>query len=94
MTLTRDDAERAAWLSRLALCDEDLDRLTEDLARIVGFVEQLRAVDTDGVEPLFHPLSLELRRRPDAAEEGVGRRGLEGSMGYEDGLVRVPKVVE
>lgn len=94
MALSPDEVRKVARLARLHLEDEELSALGAQLNDIVGYVEQLREVDTDGVEPLFHAVPLELRRRDDEAKEGVGRRGLEGSAGYEDGLVRVPKIVE
>lgn len=94
MGLSLEEVRKIARLARLRLPDEQLRALGEQLNEIVGYVEQLREVDVEGVEPLFHAVPLELRRRPDEAREGVGRRGLEGSAGYEEGLVKVPKIVE
>ena len=66
MELTRADVEKVALLGRLALSDDELERLTGDLRGILGYVEQLAAVDTAGVEPLAHALPLRNVFRDDA----------------------------
>lgn len=90
----RDDVVKAAKLSRLALTEAEIGRIAIDLERIVGYVEQLGAVDVEGIEPMVQPFDLEGVRRADVAAPGIGRAAIAGSAGYEDGLVRVPKVVE
>lgn len=94
MTLELEDARKSARLSRLALRDEELSAFTHDLARIVSYVAQLQELDVSDVEPLYHPHDHEVSLRADEVREGVGRRGLQDSAAYEDGLIRVPKVVE
>ena len=92
--ITRDDVVHAARLSRLRLSNEEVDAIAGDLMRVVGYVEQLMAVDVTGVEPMTHPLAVTSTRRADEARPVLGRAALVGSAGYDDGLVRVPKVVE
>lgn len=93
--LSIEEASKLARLARLRLTDEQLQGLRGQLGRIVGFVEQLAEVDVDGVAPMTHAVPVTPRRRPDEpADEVAGRRALEGSAGYEDGLVRVPRIVE
>lgn len=93
--LALDDAKRLARLSRLALSDGELEALREHLERMVGFVEQLQEIDVTGVEPMTHATSSAAVLREDrVSEECLGRAALRGSAGYEDGLVRVPRVVE
>lgn len=93
--LTLEQASKLARLARLKLDDEELESLREQLVRVVGFVEQLSEVDTEGTEPLTHAVPMTLPRRPDEARDDViGRAALEGSAGYEDGLVRLPRIVE
>ena len=92
--ITKDDVVGAARLARVALADAEVERLAGDLERIVAYVEQLQAVDVDGVEPMVQPFDLPTVRRADEPAPVVGRRALEGWRGYEDGLVRVPKVIE
>jgi aspartyl-tRNA(Asn)/glutamyl-tRNA(Gln) amidotransferase subunit C len=56
MSLSLDEVRKVARLARLELAEADLPRMAEQLNRILGYVDQLQQVDTDGVEPLAHPL--------------------------------------
>jgi aspartyl-tRNA(Asn)/glutamyl-tRNA(Gln) amidotransferase subunit C len=56
MSLELDDVKKVARLARLEVPEADLPRVRDQLAAILGYVEQLREVDTAGVEPLAHPL--------------------------------------
>jgi aspartyl-tRNA(Asn)/glutamyl-tRNA(Gln) amidotransferase subunit C len=95
VALSDNDVKKVARLSRLALDDAELAKLKGQLNAIVGYVEALQEVDVEGVEPLSHAIHMEQPRRSDEPLlDVVGRRGLAGSAGYEDGLVKVPKIVE
>ena len=94
MPLSADEIRKVARLARLALEERELGALGAQLNDIVSYIEQLQEVDVEGIEPLFHAVPLELRRREDRVHEGIGRKALEGSVGYEEGLVKVPKIVE
>jgi aspartyl-tRNA(Asn)/glutamyl-tRNA(Gln) amidotransferase subunit C len=59
MALTRDEVRWVAHLARLELTDTELDTLTRQLAEIVAYVDQLRQVSTEGVEPLAHALAVQ-----------------------------------
>jgi len=52
--LSRDDVAKVALLSRLQLEPVELDRMTEQLVAILGYVERLAEVDTEGIEPMAH----------------------------------------
>ena len=52
--LSRGDVEKVALLARLKLNDAELDRMTQQLGSILGYVERLGEVDTSGVEPMAH----------------------------------------
>jgi aspartyl-tRNA(Asn)/glutamyl-tRNA(Gln) amidotransferase subunit C len=54
MAITRQDVEKVALLARLQLSDAELATMSEQLAQIVGYVDHLAAVDTEGVEPMAH----------------------------------------
>ena len=56
MSLSRQDVAKVGTLARLALSDAELDVMTTELSKIVGFVSLLAEVDTASVEPLAHPL--------------------------------------
>jgi aspartyl-tRNA(Asn)/glutamyl-tRNA(Gln) amidotransferase subunit C len=58
MSLSADDVRWVAHLARLELSDAELETMTRQLSAIVGYVDQLRQVDTEGVEPLAHALEV------------------------------------
>lgn len=58
MSLSADEVRWVAHLARLELSDAELAALTRQLSAILDYVEQLRDVPTDGVEPLAHPLAV------------------------------------
>ncbi len=65
MDITPDQVRHVARLARLAMDEDSVARMTRELAAIVGYVEQLQAVDTDGVEPLANVSGLEHVLRDD-----------------------------
>ena len=99
MSLTSQDIGRIANLARLQLRPEESERM---LAQINGFfeiVEQMRAVDTTGIEPLAHPVAalqaVALRLRDDIASEVIDREAnMRNAPAREAGLFLVPKVIE
>ncbi len=99
MPLTRPDIDRIARLARLDLPAETRERMVTDLNAFFTVVEQMRAVDTTGVEPLAHPLSavqdMPLRLRDDVVTEGdIRDAALRNAPDAQDGLFLVPRVVE
>lgn len=99
MALTPTDVSRIAHLARLALSPEEEPAMLHSLNGFFAIVEQMRAVDTSGVEPLYTPLSavqpVHLRLREDAVTEGNARSAHQASApAVEDGLYLVPRVVE
>ncbi len=99
MALTPQDVSRIAHLARLELSADEQASLLAQLNGFFGIVEQMSAVDTSGVEPLYTPLSavqeVSLRLRDDAVTE-TDRRALNqrSAPAVEDGLFLVPKVIE
>jgi len=94
MAFGKADLINVARLARLSLAEEEMDRLIEDLDRIVGFVTQLSEVDVTGVEPMSYAQKQALSFREDRVFESLGRECVSSSLGFEDGLVRVPKIVD
>jgi len=67
----------------------------ERLNRVLAMLEQLKAVDTEGIEPMSHALDVVQPLRPDAVTEGDQRVLLQaGAPAVADGLYLVPKVIE
>ncbi len=99
MALTPQDASRIAHLARLELSPEEAPHMLAQLNGFFSIVEQMSAVDTSGVEPLYTPLSaiaaVQLRLRDDAITETDQREANQRSApAVEDGLFLVPKVIE
>jgi len=99
MALTPADVSRIAHLARLELRADEQAAMLGQLNDFFRIVEQMSAVDTRGVEPLYTPLSavqaVELRLRDDVVTEGNERERNQASAPVvEDGLFLVPKVIE
>jgi aspartyl-tRNA(Asn)/glutamyl-tRNA(Gln) amidotransferase subunit C len=104
MSLTLYDVKRIAHLAQLELKDEQAAIALTQLNGIFALAEQMQAVDTDGVEPLSHPLAaymeaqanpIALRLRADEAAEPNRRDDyLALAPMTQDGLYLVPKVIE
>ena len=99
MSLSSQDISRIAHLARLELRPEESERLLIQINGFFDIVEQMRAVDTSGVEPLAHPVaairSIALRLRDDAATELIDREAnMRNAPAREAGLFLVPKVIE
>ncbi len=95
MSLSAADVRRIAHLSRLALSDDEIGHTHEQLNAVFDLIEQLKAVDTSGVEPMTHAQDMALRLRPDEVSE-PDRRDLyqQTAPSVEQGLYLVPRVVE
>jgi aspartyl-tRNA(Asn)/glutamyl-tRNA(Gln) amidotransferase subunit C len=99
MALTPHDVSRIAHLARLQLSPAEESAMLEQLNGFFGIVDQMSAVDTSGVEPLYTPLSavqeVHLRLREDVVTETDQReRNQASAPAVEDGLFLVPKVIE
>lgn len=94
MVFTNSDVMKVAKLARLSLSEEEINRYAHDLERILHFIDQLNEVDVTDVAPMSHAGERSLVLRQDVVHEVLGRACLSSSAGYEDGLVRVPKIIE
>jgi aspartyl-tRNA(Asn)/glutamyl-tRNA(Gln) amidotransferase subunit C len=95
MSVDTDTVRHIAKLARIAMSDEELERLGPELNAIIGWVEQLGEVDTDGVEPLATVIDQKLRLREDAVTDGNIRDDvLANAPEAQHGFFAVPKVIE
>lgn len=95
MALERSDVEKIAHLARLGLNEADIPTTTETLNNILGLIDQMQAVNTDGIEPLAHPLEATQRLRADQVTERNQREAYQAiAPAVENGLYLVPKVIE
>jgi aspartyl-tRNA(Asn)/glutamyl-tRNA(Gln) amidotransferase subunit C len=95
MSVSNEQARHIAKLARIAMSDEELEKLVPELNAIIGWVEQLAEVDTDGVEPLTAVIDLKLRLREDEVTDGnIRDRVLANAPEPQHGFFAVPKVIE
>jgi aspartyl-tRNA(Asn)/glutamyl-tRNA(Gln) amidotransferase subunit C len=89
------DLTHLCRLAQLALDDDARQAAKQDLLRIIDMVDQMQAMDTEGVEPLSHPLEQPQRLRADTVTETVDRERFQAiAPATADGLYLVPRVVE
>jgi aspartyl-tRNA(Asn)/glutamyl-tRNA(Gln) amidotransferase subunit C len=95
MSLSDDQVRRLARLARIAIRPDESAAVVDRLNRVLGLVDEMRRVDTAGIEPMAHPLDAQQRLRPDSVTEPE-RRELYQSVApaVEGGLYLVPKVIE
>ncbi|HUJ87857.1 MAG TPA: Asp-tRNA(Asn)/Glu-tRNA(Gln) amidotransferase subunit GatC [Burkholderiales bacterium] len=95
MSLSPDQIERLARLARIALGPAEEAAVVGQLNRVLGLIDQLRAVDTSGIEPMSHPVDVAQRLRPDVVTETDQRELFQAAApAVEAGLYLVPKVLE
>lgn len=95
MSLNREDVERIAHLARLGITENDVPAYAQELSKILDLVAQLQDADTEGVEPMAHPLHAEQRLRDDEVTEADQREKFQTiAPATEAGLYLVPKVIE
>ena len=87
--------KRVAHLARIAVSDEDAERMTGELNVILGFVEQLNEVDVSGVEPMTSVIPMEMKKRQDAVTDGDQAADIVANApATQENFFLVPKVVE
>jgi aspartyl-tRNA(Asn)/glutamyl-tRNA(Gln) amidotransferase subunit C len=94
-----EDVKRIAQLSRLAITDDEAASTLNQLQKVFDLVEQMQAVNTDGIEPLAHPIeqimAIAQPLREDAVTEIDQRDAyLQNAPAQHEGLFLVPKVIE
>jgi aspartyl-tRNA(Asn)/glutamyl-tRNA(Gln) amidotransferase subunit C len=99
MALQLSDIERIANLARLELRGDEPARMQSSINSFFDIVEQMRAVDTTGIEPLAHPVAaiqeVQLRLREDVVNQDFSREANQQTApAVEKGLFLVPKVIE
>jgi len=95
MALTLDDVKRIAILARIEVDPREAARVLAQLTGIFGLIEEMQAVNTDGIEPMSHAQDVVLRLREDAVT-GSDQHALFQAIApqVEAGLYLVPRVIE
>jgi aspartyl-tRNA(Asn)/glutamyl-tRNA(Gln) amidotransferase subunit C len=95
MSVDAATVRRIAHLARIAVADEEVEHLRGELNAILSFVEQLREVDVDGVEPMTSVTPMAMKKRQDAVTDGgIADDIVKNAPVREDHFFVVPKVVE
>ncbi|HHL18839.1 MAG TPA: Asp-tRNA(Asn)/Glu-tRNA(Gln) amidotransferase subunit GatC [Thiothrix sp.] len=95
MSLTVKDVKQIAHLARLSIDDDNVQTYADNLSGILALVAQMNEVDTDAIEPMYHPQEVMQRLRDDKVTEQVERERFQKIAPVtEAGLYLVPKVIE
>ncbi|MFK7601449.1 Asp-tRNA(Asn)/Glu-tRNA(Gln) amidotransferase subunit GatC [Deinococcus sp. SM5_A1] len=87
--------DHLASLARLELTPDEREAMTRDLVRVLGYFEQLREVNTDGVEEMQRPVTLVNVLRDDVPGQAFPASVIEAlAPETQDGFIRVPRTVE
>jgi aspartyl-tRNA(Asn)/glutamyl-tRNA(Gln) amidotransferase subunit C len=94
MSLTRQDVEKVSLLARLRLSEAELETMTSQLDKIVGFVEQLNELDTANVQPMAHAMEMHNVFADDVIRPSLDRQAaLSNAPKHDDECYRVPAVL-
>lgn len=95
MSLTADDVKKIAHLARLGIEQQHIASYAKDLSGMLELMKQMSDVDTDGIEPMAHPMDQTQRLRTDVVTEQDHREKFQAiAPQVEAGLYLVPKVIE
>lgn len=95
MSISSDEVRKVAHLARLDVSGEQLDAYASELSTILTLVTELERANTANVPPLAHPIEASQRLRADEVAESDQRRRFQAiAPAVQDGLYRVPKVIE
>ena len=95
MTISRQDVEHVARLSRLALSEAEIERMREQLGGILAYIDTLRSLDTAGVEPTAHAVPLVNVMRDDEIRPTLAQEdALANAPDRSDAFFRVPRIIE
>ncbi len=95
MQIDDETVRRIARLARLKLSDAEVPAMAGELTALLGWVEQLNSVNTDGIEPMTRVVDMKMKMRKDAVTDGgIAADIVANAPVSEDNFFVVPKVVE
>lgn len=95
MTVTQDTVIKVAKLARMAITEDEANKMEGELNEILAWVEQLQEVNVDGVEPMTAVVEAKMRLRTDNVTAGeIAQDVVKNAPAEEDQFFMVPKVVE
>jgi len=94
MPIPPDEVRRIAALAHLEFSEAEIRRFSDDLSRILDYIDQLKEVDTEGVEPLIHVFDRRGSGRPDQVGPSLPvSDALRDAPQRQDDFYQVPRVV-
>lgn len=95
MAIESSDIAKLAKLARIEINDAAAQEAAKSISDVLALVDQLQAINTDGVLPMAHPLDAVQKLRPDVISETNQREAFQAiAPATQDGLYLVPKVIE
>jgi aspartyl-tRNA(Asn)/glutamyl-tRNA(Gln) amidotransferase subunit C len=95
MAISREEVEHIAKLARLKFNKEDLEKMAEELGKILDYVNKLKELDTENVEPTAHIVPVHNVFREDEVKPSMPReKALMNAPFTEQGCFKVPKIIE
>lgn len=92
--ISNEQVKHVANLARLAITEEEAEKLTKQLDAIITFAEQLNELDTENVEPTYHVLDMKNVLREDIPQQGLPREEvLKNAPEQQDGQFKVPSIL-
>jgi aspartyl-tRNA(Asn)/glutamyl-tRNA(Gln) amidotransferase subunit C len=92
--ISKEQVKHVAHLARLAVTDEEVEKMADELSAIIGYAEQLNELDTEGVEPTTHVLDLKNVMRKDEPKEWITHEeAMKNAPDQKDGQFRVPSIM-
>ncbi|MBD3820828.1 MAG: Asp-tRNA(Asn)/Glu-tRNA(Gln) amidotransferase subunit GatC [Thiotrichales bacterium] len=95
MSIGKDDVNKISRLAAISVSEQEVDQVADKLSNILDLFAQMQAVNTDGVEPMSHPLDQVQRLREDVVTESNHRDKYQKiAPSAEGGMYLVPQVIE
>lgn len=95
MSVDAATVKRVAHLARIALPEDEVATMQDEINAMLGFVEQLNEVDVEGVEPMTSVMPMAMKKRADIVNDGgIASEVVRNAPASEDDYFMVPKVVE
>jgi len=95
MSVDAATVRRIAHLARIAVAEDEVEHLKNEINAMLAFVEQLQEVNVDGVEPMTSVTPMAMKKRQDIVTDGNGAEAvLQNAPQSENNFYLVPKVIE
>ncbi|NPV58236.1 MAG: Asp-tRNA(Asn)/Glu-tRNA(Gln) amidotransferase subunit GatC [Actinobacteria bacterium] len=92
--IEKKDVEYVAWLARLELSEEEIERFTRQLGQVLEHAEKIKSLDTSEIRPTSHPLPLKNVMREDLVKPGLTQEeALSNAPRAEGGYFVVPRII-